>query len=61
MLLHLVAQSLDGSQAHGIFLSGDDDPGRRHLCEGVVDVFDVFTAEVMMVGECERREVSGEG
>ena len=59
MLLHLVAQSLDGSQAHGIFLCGDDALGRGETAEGVVDLLDIFLLEMMMVSEGQWMDVFG--
>ena len=59
MLLHLVAQSLDGSQAHGIFLCGDDALGRGETAEGVVDLLDILLLEMMMVCEGQRMDVLG--
>ena len=59
MLLHLVAQSLDGSQAHGIFLCGDDALGRGETAEGVVDLLDILLLEMMMVCEGQRADVLG--
>ena len=51
MLQHLVAQSIDGSQAHRIFLSGDDAFGRGEAAEGVVDPLDILILELMVVSE----------
>ena len=59
MLLHLVAQSLDGSQAHGIFLCGDDALGRGETAEGVVDLLDILLLEMMMVSEGQWMDVFG--
>ena len=59
MLLHLVAQSLDGSQAHGIFLCGDDALGRGETAECVVDLLDILLLEMMMVSEGQWMDVLG--
>ena len=51
MLQHLVAQSLDGLKAHGIFLGGDDALGRGETAEGVVDLLDILLLELMVISE----------
>ena len=59
MLRHLVAQSLNGSQAHGILLCGDDTLGRGELAERLVDQADIPLLELMMVGECQQVDILG--
>ena len=59
MLLHLVAQSLDGLQAHGIFLCGDDASGRGEAAECLVDELDILLLELMVISECQRFDLLG--
>ena len=59
MLLHLVAQSLDGSQAHGIFLCGDDALGRGETAEGVVDLLNILPLELIVVCEGQWMDLLG--
>ena len=59
MLLHLVAQSLDGSQAHGIFLCGDDALGRGETAECVVDLLNILPLELIVVCEGQWMDVLG--
>ena len=59
VLQHFVAQSLYHSQAHGIFLRGDDALGRGELAERLVDQADILLLELMMVGKGQRADILG--
>ena len=54
VLLHLIAQSLNGFQTHSVLLCGDDTLGRGKPAECLIDETDILLLEVVVISKDQR-------